>query len=344
MKTEQTKWYLHTDGRNEDVVISTRIRLARNIEGFPFPHRLSAEQRKQVCAKVKEALCSGNSALSASLKYIELSALSNLERISLVERHLVSPEFVSHPDGRALILSDDESISIMLCEEDHIRLQVLSSGENLKKAYEEAARLDKLLGETLKLSFSRKLGYLTACPTNLGTALRASVMLHLPALESGGALRRYSDYLQKLGLTIRGVYGEGSGSKASMYQISNETTLGVSEVDSVDKLVSVCDTLTEAERKARASMISREDVQDTLWRSLGVLRTARRISSDEFASLFSNVRLATAGKLYDGVTLEALGRLFVQAQPATLSLRAGKELSASERDTERAKLIREALK
>ena len=223
--SEMKKWY-ESDGERSDVVISTRIRLARNLNGYPFPHLMSQAQMKEVNEKVRDALIGGNTALRDRFRYIEAEKLSPVELASLAGRHLISPEFAGKPDGRAILLMDDESVCIMLNEEDHVRIQVMGSGMQLEKAYDMADKIDSILDETLNFAFDEELGYLTSCPTNLGTGMRASLMLHLPASEADGTLRRIAASLGKVGATIRGSYGEGSQSTGAMYQISNQVTLG----------------------------------------------------------------------------------------------------------------------
>ena len=258
--TEQKKWYQRS-GTDYDVVLSTRVRLARNLRQYVFPSIMNDEQRHQVNKAVKEAVRNGGSALSNRFKYIELDSLKQYELVSLVERHLVSPEFVRNPKGRALLLLDDESVSIMLCEEDHLRIQAMEQGLEFDKVFELADRLDTLLSERLEFAADEKLGYLTACPTNLGTGMRASVMMHLPALEATGALRSVCESIGKLGLTIRGMYGEGSGSSGAIYQVSNQETLGISEKETRDKLNSVIAQIVKLERDARAKIAERYSAQ-----------------------------------------------------------------------------------
>lgn len=192
------------------VVISTRVRLARNLKEFPFPCRLNEQGREKVIEKVKSALKDSNSPIAQEFSFIKMSELTPQQSVSLVEKRLVSPEFISNTDGRGLLLSNDESLSIMINEEDHIRLQVIKKGLSLEDAYDTADKLDTLLDENLEFAFDSKLGYLTQCPTNLGTGMRASVMLHLPALEKSRAIGRIADNLSKLGLAIRGAHGEGT--------------------------------------------------------------------------------------------------------------------------------------
>lgn len=342
MSTEMKKWY-QLSGDSSDVVISTRVRLARNISGYPFPCAMTDDQRSRINASVRDAVINGGSAIGGRFRFIEIEKLSQAELVSLVERHLISPEFARNPKGRALLLLDDESISIMLCEEDHLRLQVLAQGEALESAYDTADRLDTLLSERLDFAANERLGYLTACPTNLGTAMRASVMVHLPALERSGALGSLCASVAKLGLTIRGMYGEGSGSRGAIYQISNQETLGVSEKGTLEKLSGIVNQIAKLEREARERILRTPEEQDRMWRSLGVLRSARMLSSDEFYELYSELRLGVASKQLEGLSLDTLSELFNKVQPATMMTAEGKKMTAGERDAKRAQLVRELL-
>lgn len=336
------KWF-DKSGSNYDVAVSTRVRFARNVEGFPFPHMMTPAQKTELINKVRSALCEGNSAISGEIRYIDMTSLSENEILSMVERHLISPDYASHPQGKALLITEDESVSLMLCEEDHIRLQVMKSGLSLEETYDYAEKLCRLLSENLKFSFSEQYGYLTACPTNLGTAMRASVMLHLPALEKNGTLARFAEQLSKLGLTIRGVYGEGTKSIASMYQLSNQTTLGISEGDTITKLQNLCSTLMEAEKKARQNMISKPSVQDSLWRAYGTLKYARMLSGSEFSELYSLLRLGSSEGVFENMSTEKLSGLFEHAQAGTLCCECGSTMSPAERDVKRSELVRSKL-
>ncbi len=336
------KWY-QLSGTDADVVISTRIRLARNLSRSPFPVRMNGEDRTKVNKLIKDAVLEGGSALSGRFKYIEMDKLSQRELVSLVERHLISPEFARDPKGRALLLLDDESVSIMLCEEDHIRLQVLGQGMEPAAAYEMADRLDTLLSERLDYAYNGKLGYLTACPTNLGTAMRASVMVHLPGIVKTGSLRSLCESVAKLGLVIRGMYGEGSDSRGAIFQISNQETLGISEKDTIDKLTRVIGHITRLEREARKLIEKDPSSVDGIWRAYGVLKTARMLSGEEFVGLFSPVRMGAALGILDGVSLDKLNALFIAVQPATMMCAEDKDLSPTERDRKRADMVRAAL-
>ena len=249
-----------------NVVISTRVRLARNLKNYPFPCKLSQQGREEVIEKVRDAVKNGNSVLANDFSYIKMSELDPRQSVSLVERRLVSPEFVSDAAGRALLLSSDESLSIMLNEEDHIRLQVITPGLSLEQAYDTADKLDTLLDERLEFAFDEKLGYLTQCPTNLGTGMRASVMLHLPALEKSSAISRIAGNLSKLGLTMRGAHGEGTEPQGALYQLSNQVTLGISEKAAIENLKNITIQLAAQEEQARERLCKSLDVQDTIAR------------------------------------------------------------------------------
>lgn len=334
------KWYMST-GEMADAVISTRIRLARNIAGVPFPSRMNADQRKQLNETVRKAVFSDNE-LKSTLRYVEMDTLNAVTVMSMVERHVISPEFAKNSAGRGLIISDDESVSIMLCEEDHIRIQVMRAGLALDEAYALADKIDDILDSKLTYAFDQRLGYLTECPTNLGTGLRASVMLHLPALESCGMIGRLQSTVSKIGLTVRGTYGEGSKAKAAMYQLSNQVTLGISEQAAVSNLKSIAQQAMSQERNARAAMNS-DWLEDSAYRALGVLKYARSLSTDEFMELISKVRLGISTGHIKEIGLESVGPLIIDCGAATLQEHAREELDAASRDRLRAKLVRERL-
>lgn len=324
-------------------VISTRVRLARNLKDYPFPCKLSQQDREKVIELVKKAITESNSAIANDFHFIKISDLDPRQAVSLVERRLVSPEFISESDGRALLLSKDESISIMLNEEDHIRLQVIKKGLSLEETYKEADRLDTLLDENLSFAFDEKLGYLTQCPTNLGTGMRASVMLHLPALEKSRAISRIAGNLSKLGLTIRGAHGEGTEPQGALYQLSNQVTLGISEKAAIENLKSITAQLVAQEEQARERLCESIEVQDTISRSLGVLKYAKLIEHGEALKLLSNVRLGIESGQIKDIDSAVIDRLMLDVEPATLSVALGKSLSPHDRDEQRAKLIQKRL-
>lgn len=328
---------------NNSVVISTRVRLARNLSDFPFPCKLNAQGKAQVAQKVKEAISESNSYLKDQFTFIDLDRLSREERVALVEEHIASPEFIGDVQGRALLITKDRKISIMVNEEDHLRIQVLENGLALEQAYDTADKVDTFLDASLAFAFDKKLGYLTQCPTNLGTGMRASVMLHLPALQKTRAVGRIAGNLSKLGLTIRGIYGEGSEPKGAMYQLSNQVTLGISEKAAVENLKNITAQLVNQEKIARERLFESIETEDAVSRSLGVLKYAKSISHEEAMQLLSNVRFGVvAGKIQD-VSLQSIDTLFTEIQPAVLMVRQNKKLTPQQRDMQRAELIASVL-
>lgn len=328
---------------SENVVISTRIRLARNLSDYPFPCKLNAQSKEEVCRKVQTSLKESNSVLGNEIKCLDLSSLSSIQRASLVEHHLVSPEFISNTDGRCLMVTDDNKISIMVNEEDHIRIQVISKGLTLEDAYDIADKVDTLLDENLKFAFDKKLGYLTQCPTNLGTGMRASVMLHLPALQKTRAIERIAGNLSKLGLTIRGIYGEGSSPKGAMYQLSNQVTLGISEKSALENLKNITNQLVNQEKITRERLFEGIETKDAVFRSLGILKYAKSITHDEAMKLLSNVRFGIVAGEITEVTCDTIDKLFTEIQPAALMVKENRKLSPEERDILRAELISASL-
>lgn len=331
-----SKWYLG-EGEQNDVVLSTRIRLARNLEDYPFPARLDTKTRVHVNEIVRDAIPK-----SEGLHYIEMKTLTQAQIVSLAEKHVISPEFASSADGRALLLSDSENISIMLNEEDHIRLQVMTPGLALSQAYEIADRLDNEINEKVRFAFDERLGYLTQCPTNIGTGMRASVMLHLPALTATRRMGTLASTVSKLGLTIRGAYGEGSAPMGDLYQLSNQVTLGISEKAAIENLKTIVLQLAAQERAARAELVKTVESEDAIYRAYGLLKSARLLDTKEFMELISKVRLGAVGGVLD-VDRKVIDELMVSLQPASINAQVGKTLTARERDMERAKIVRERL-
>ncbi len=322
-----------------NIIIETRIRLARNLKKYPFPCRLDNEGKTEVAKVIIDAVKNSNSPLINDLEVIWISDLNEVERISLVEKHIASPEFISQPEGKAIILSKDRTMSIMLNEEDHIRLQILEKNDNIFEAYDIADKLDTLLDENLEFAFDKKLGYLTQCPTNLGTGMRASVMLHLPALKAGKAIGRITGNLQKLGLTIRGLYGEGTEPKGAVYQLSNQVTLGISEKSAIENLKNIAKQLEAQELAAQERMAKSIETQNKLLRSLGILKYASLISCDEAMERLSDIRFAVSVNIIKDIDISETDSLFEKIQPATMIVNEGKELSSQERDILRAEII-----
>lgn len=322
-----------------EVVVKTRVRLARNLKDYPFENRLSESGRVEIAEKVCDIL----SNCEYNFTRYDMDNLSQIDRIALVERHLISPEFVTKQKGCVALVSENEEVSIMINEEDHIRLQVIKNGMCLDEAYETADKIDDILSEKVEFAFSEKLGYLTQCPTNLGTAMRASVMLHLPALQKNHAVVRIGNNLSKLGLTIRGMYGESSKPFGAMYQLSNQVTLGISEKAAIENLKNISNQLITQEIKTRASLASDIAVEDNICRSLGILKTARIMTSEEAMNLLSNIRFGVSQKMIDTLSLDSIDELIFDIQPASIMKRYKENLSASQRDIKRAEYLRERL-
>ena len=332
----ENKWYRST-GQDGDVVISTRVRLARNLPRVPFPACMNPEQKRQAADTILKALP------ERGYRVIDMHTLPHITALSLVERHLISPEFSKREEGSVLCLSEDESASLMIGEEDHLRIQVMQAGLELDRAYRTAGELDTALGSRLHFAFDDRLGYLTQCPTNLGTGMRASLMLHLPALQDGGAIQQLANTVSKLGLTIRGLYGEGSKPEGAIYQLSNQVTLGISESAAIENLKGIAAQIIREERAGREELCRNPHFEDRVWRSLGILRTARLLRGDEFMSLISNLRVGVSLGMIEGISLDLIGGLIGDAQPATVMAMAGKEMEPAERDAARAEMVRTRL-
>lgn len=333
-----SKWYIGA-GEQSDIVVSTRIRLARNIAEYPFPNKLNTKSRMELNNVIKEALESDN---KYNLRFIEMRTLARFEAASMAERHIISPEFASDLDGRALMLSPEEDISIMLNEEDHIRLQVMKSGFALDEAYSVANEIDDVLGAKFNFAFDERIGFLTQCPTNLGTGMRASVMLHLPALTLSGQIHKLINTVSKLGLTFRGAFGEGTNAVGDMYQLSNQITLGISEEFAIKNLKAITLQLCAQERTAREEMLKDVSTEDRIFRAYGLLKWARLLSTKELMENLSFVRLGSVtGKI--NIPIETVNELMVSMQPATINARAGQKLPTQERDAIRASEVRNKL-
>ncbi len=319
------------------IAISTRIRLARNIMGIPFPSQMSPEQFKTVNDLVRSAICDCEEPIAKNLKYISMNDIPKIERFAMVERHIISKNFASNYQNRAIIISEDESICVMLGEEDHIRIQVLFDGMQLERAYNIANSIDKILCNRLNIAFDSRIGFLTACPTNVGTGLRASVMLHLPMI--GDNMKNFSNIINQNGFTIRGMYGEGTKALASLYQISNQKTLGMSENDAIKNLKIITQKALEKENTARRG-INKLWLEDKVMRSYGVLKNARLLTSEELLSRISDVILGVGMGVVESKIWPI--ELLVNTQPNMLMKKLG-EMSPESRDIERATMIRNLL-
>ncbi len=332
-------WY-NEIGNEFDTVLSSRIRFARNLCGYPFDGKLSHEGAKEIIEKVYSSL------KGQGFSRHDFFDGTTTEEASLVEKHYISREFATKKSPHALLINESTNASLMICEEDHIRLQTILPGLALTEAYEIATKYDDILDASLDIAYDEELGYLTHCPTNLGTGMRASVMMFLPALTMASRISSIASQLSKIGLTMRGLFGEGSESKGYIYQISNQITLGITEEDTLKKLGDVISQINEQERKLRSSIRGEnlERLRDTALRSEGILKYAHMLSSREFIEHFSNIRLGISLGIITDISYVTLGNLFIETMPATLTL-AEKETpkTDSERDRARARLCHEAL-
>ena len=327
-------WY-NREGKDSDIVLSSRVRFARNIKDYPFAPLLDETGASEIISKVKSALSDYN--------IIDMRTKSPVERRSYVEKHLISPEFSASAAPGALLLNDDETNAVMVCEEDHIRIQSIYPGLALRKAYASACEIDDRIDENVTYAYNEKLGYLTHCPTNLGTGMRASVMMFLPALTQGNLLNSYMSQLEKVGLTLRGMYGEGSRCDAYIYQLSNSVTMGITEEETISKLENIVNQLILNERKVREKLKEQnyDRLCDKVCRSYGILKSAYMLSSSEFLNLFADVKLGADLGIIEKVKDTALTNLLVSVMPATLTLCSNAEtLSDTERDKLRAAFIK----
>lgn len=340
---QDSEWLKGT-GPNSDIVMSSRTRLARNLEKFAFSHWANKKQLGEILEIVKEAAESTNF-LKDSL-FIRIKDLSEVDRLFLVERHLMSLEHTKDAEYRALIIDPKEVVSIMINEEDHLRIQVLQSGFNLMEAWRIIDEIDTELSKKLPYAYSPKWGYLTACPTNTGTGLRGSVMLHLPALIFTGQLGKILQATAKLGLNVRGLYGEGTEASGNLFQISNQVSMGRAEIDIVDNIERIINQIIAREEATRKTTVAKnkEALADRIWRAYGTLKSAHIITSNETIALLSAIRLGVDLGIVKNLDSTMVNELLILTQPAHLQKLEGRLLNSNERDIKRADLIREKLK
>ncbi len=335
-------WYLETGKTDGDIVVSSRIRLARNIKGIPFETKATDKQKQEILEKVKYITPS----IGYGLQYFAMKDMDDVTKMSLVEKHLISPEMALRKDQEniGILLNKEENICIMLNEEDHLRMQVFSAGLELQNTMQLAIEIEEKMDEMLSFSCSREYGYLTACPTNVGTGLRASVMVHLPALKLTGNISKILHIVNNFGMTIRGVYGEDTKSQGDMYQISNNQTLGITEKEIISNLENITKKVVEQERLARKYL--RKDpieLENRVYRSFGILRYASKINSEEAEDLLSDVKLGTDLGIIEELTDSKVKELELYLKPANLQKRVGKALTGFERDLERAKVVKQII-
>jgi protein arginine kinase len=335
--------WLRTDGPRSEIVISSRVRLARNLSGYPFAIRATDEQKSEIAQRVKAPL--HRLPLKTRPFWVDLDKAEKLEARFLVERHLISRELESGKGPRGVAFGSDEVVSVMVNEEDHLRIQAIKSALALEETWKVALEVDRMLEEDLDFAATTANGYLTACPTNVGTGLRASVMLHLPALVHLKQIEKVFQACSRTGLTVRGFYGEGTMASGDLYQISNQVTLGRSEEDILEGLRGMLPNILEYEEACRRELSSRGRVklEDRVHRALATLRAARTLTSEEAMQFLSWVRLGVVMSLLPEVDMTKVNELFVLTQPAHLQKLEGRALESEERDVRRASFVRRAL-
>lgn len=343
--SQQSGEWLRGTGPDADIVVSSRIRLARNLSSFPFANRASAHQKAEIEHFLRDRLAKLE--FEPKLHYLQLGSVSPLDRQMLVERQMISRELANAEGPRGVAITDSETVSVMINEEDHLRLQVLRSGFSLDECWQEIDRLDDLLEQKVNYAFSEEFGYLTACPTNVGTGMRASVMLHLPALVLKKEIEKVFRALQKINLAVRGLYGEGSRASGDFYQISNQVTLGKSESTILTEIRNVIPQIIAYERQARQALTreSRAALQDRVQRAFGTLSSATMMTSEETMDLLSNVRLGVNMNLLEkDIDIAVVNELFIHTQPAHLQKLVGQPLDGEERNSARARYLRARLR
>lgn len=337
--------WMKGEGPESDIVISSRVRLARNLKTQPFPLLATESQAEEIVNEVNKVLENEDIRDIGKFELLKLDSLSDLEKRVLVEKHIISHNLANESRKGAVALSENESISIMINEEDHLRIQCLYPGLQIYNAWNTANNIDDIFEKKLEYAFDEKRGYLTSCPTNVGTGIRASVMLHLPALVLTGQINRIISAITQVGLTVRGIYGEGSDALGNLFQISNQITLGQSEEDIIENLHGVVKQIIEHERNARKSLIQEKKVQieDRVNRALGILSYAKIIDSKEATQRLSDLRLGIDLDMIKNVSSNVLNELMVMTQPGFLQQITGHSLTPEERDVRRASIIRERL-
>lgn len=338
------KWYEQMVP-DSDVVISSRVRLARNLETYPFSTILTEEQAVALVQEVKSIGTKLEEEDNRKYYGCNINSLTEIDRAAMVERHIVSPMLAEKAQTTGLILSEDETISLMINEEDHIRIQALVGGLNLETAYEEANRIDDIACELLNFAFDEKYGYLTTCPSNVGTGMRASCMVFLPALSAGRMIGKLMEEVGKYGVTIRGIYGEGTKSLGHLYQISNQKTLGYSERDIIDNLNRIVSQVVKQERRRREYMLSvnSDELEDQVHRSYGILKYARQISAEDAFIYLSQLKFGADCNLIEFDHKINIHQLMMGVQPGSLQWTLGKNLGSQTRDQARAEYIRHEL-
>ena len=334
-------WYLQS-GKESDVVVSSRIRLARNIIEYPFETRCSKKENEEIVNKIKEVLPS----IGYGLKILNLKDMDDITKMSLVEKRLISPDFVMNKnDIGAIAINEEENICIMINEEDHLRLQVFAPGFEIEELLKLMVEIDTKFGKALNYAYNDKYGYLTACPTNVGTGMRVSVMVHLPALTKTGNIQKVLHIINNFGMNIRGIYGEGSKAAGDMYQISNKQTLGVSEEEIINNMKIIVEKIIEQERLARKYLAKHSiELEDKVYRSFGIISNCKKISSEEAREILSDVKLGTDLGIIKELDDLKVKKLYLYTKPANLQKYLGEVNDNYERDIKRAEVIKNIIK
>jgi len=334
-------WYLDI-GENSDIVTSSRIRFARNLSNYKFNKKLTTKEAENMISEIEGIVPS----IGYDLKLLRLKDIDDITKMTLVEKHLISPEFAFKSKlAGAIIINEEENICIMVNEEDHLRIQVFSSGLNLDNLINLGIEIDEKIGKLLSYATNEKYGFLTSCPTNVGTGMRASVMLNLPALSKTRNINKILDIINNFGMNIRGLYGENSKIQGNMYQISNKQSLGVTEEETIKKIKSITEKVIEQEKLARSYLGKNAiELEDKVYRDYGILTNARKLSSDEAINLLSNVKLGVNMGIIKEITDLQIKKLELYIKPANLQKYFGKVLDEYERDIKRAELIKIILK
>lgn len=333
-------WYLQ-NGKDSDVVVSSRIRLARNLKEYPFITKCKKEDLEKIEEEIKEITPS----LGYGIKFLKLKDIDDITKMTLVEKHIISPNFALNKQNTgAMLINDDENISIMINEEDHLRIQVLGAGLDLDNLMNLAIEVDEKIQSNVNYAYSEKYGFLTACPTNVGTGLRVSVMVHLPGLARTGNIRKILEVINNFGMNIRGIYGEGSKVGGDMYQVSNKQTLGISEAEVVKNLKLITEKIIEQERLAR-KILARDSIEleDRVYRAYGTLTNAKKISSTEARDLLSEIKLGTDLGIIKELDDLKVKKLELYTKPANLQKYLGKQIESYERDIRRAEVIKQII-
>lgn len=335
--------WLRGTGPEAEIVVSSRIRLARNLAQFPFLSRADDSTRTELEHLLRDKVT--NLSLGPQLEYVDVRKLSDLDRQFLVERQLISKELAEGEGARGVAFDRGQSVSVMINEEDHLRMQVIRSGFSLEECWTDIDRLDDAVEEEVTYAFSEELGYLTACPTNVGSGIRVSVMLHLPALHMSKEIQKVLGALQKISLAVRGLYGEGTQASGQFFQVSNQITLGKSESQIMEDLREVVPSIIAYEHRVRDEMLkdNRARLHDQISRAFGILQSAQTISSEETMDLLSSLRLGVSLGMIDDLDLLAVNELFIHTQPAHLQKVRGEHLGPVERNAARAAYLRQRL-